>query len=91
MASRQGTRREVWEAAQDNGLDEMISKVSAVFGKDAIADISIDTPDGEEIYLHNPDPRLDRVQAGSGDTNRTLKELIADTKNKRHLKGGKRG
>lgn len=83
---KQGTRREVWEAAQAAGLDDMISKVSAVFGKESIADISIETPESE-IYLHQPDPKLDRVQPGGGKET-TLKEAIAATKNRKRLKGG---
>lgn len=84
---KQGTRREVWEAAQAASLDTMISKVSQVFGKDAIADISITTPEGE-IFLHQPDPKMDRVQPGS-DGGPTLKQMIAETKNRKHLKGSK--
>ncbi|QBZ71579.1 hypothetical protein HOV35_gp14 [Escherichia phage Sortsne] len=87
MARKQGTRREVWEAAQAANLDTMIAKVSQVFGKDAIADISITTPEGE-IFLHQPDPHLVRVVPGS-DGGPSLKEMIATTKNKRHLKGSK--
>lgn len=87
MARKQGTRREVWEAAQAANLDTMIAKVSQVFGKDAIADISITTPEGE-IFLHQPDPHMVRVKPG-GEGGETLKEAIAATKNKRHLKGSK--
>ncbi|KLQ32536.1 hypothetical protein ABR33_05975 [Enterobacter bugandensis] len=85
MASKQGTRREVWEAAQAAGLDDMISKVSAVFGKEAIADISIETQEGE-IFLHQPDPKLVRVQPGSNG-GPSLKQMIADTKTRKRLKG----
>ena len=38
------SRREVWELAQQTGCDGFISKVSAIFGKDAIADVCIATP-----------------------------------------------
>lgn len=87
MARKQGTRREVWEAAQAASLDDMIAKVSAAFGKEAIADISITTPEGE-IFLHNPDPQLVRVRPG-GEGGETLKQAIAATKNRKHLKGAK--
>lgn len=92
MATRptKATRREIWEAAQAANLDEMISKVSAVFGKDAIADISIETPDGE-MYLNNPDPHHYRVVPGTKGGKNDLKNAIADTKNRKHLKGGSRG
>lgn len=76
----------MWEAAQAAHLDEMISKVSQVFGKESIADISIETPEGE-IYLHQPDPKRVRVQPGGGKET-TLKEAIQATKNRKRLKGG---
>lgn len=81
MATK-ATRRELWGAAQDAGLDEMISKVSAVFGKDAIADISISTRDGE-MYLNNPDPHHFRVVPGMKGGKDDLKNAIAASKNKR--------
>ncbi|WPJ70597.1 hypothetical protein [Escherichia phage vB-Eco-KMB41] len=84
------TRRELWEAAQAAELDGMISAVSRVFGKEAIADISIETPDGE-MYLNNPDPHHWRVVPGTKGGKNDLKNAIADTKNRKHLKGGKRG
>lgn len=37
------TKREVWELAQQTGCDGFISKVSAIFGKDAISDVCIET------------------------------------------------
>lgn len=86
MARKQGTRREVWEAAQAANLDTMIAKVSQVFGKESIADISIETPEGE-IYLHQPDPKMVRVQPGGGKET-TLKQAIAASKNQKRLKGG---
>lgn len=76
----------MWEAAQAAHLDEMISKVSQVFGKESIADISIETPEGE-IFLHQPDPKRVRVQPGGGKET-TLKEAIQATKNRKRLKGG---
>lgn len=81
MATK-ATRRELWEAAQAAGLDEMISKVSAAFGKDAIADISIETPDGE-MYLNNPDPHHARLVPGTKGSKDDLKNAIAASKSKR--------
>lgn len=81
MATK-ATRRELWEAAQAAGMGEMISKVSAVFGKDAIADISINTMNGE-MYLNNPDPHHVRVVPGAKGGKDDLKNAIAASKNKR--------
>lgn len=86
MESVKGTRREVWEAAQEAGLSEFIGKVSAAFGKDAIADISITDEQGE-IFLHQPDPQSHRVIPGVQSGKNALKEAIAATKNRKHLKG----
>lgn len=76
------SRRELWEAAQAAGLDDMISKVSAAFGKDAIADISISTRDGE-MYLKNQDPHHFRVVPGTKGGKDDLKNAIAASKSKR--------
>lgn len=92
MATRptKAARQEIWKAAQAAGLDEMISKVSAAFGKVAIADISIETPDGE-MYLNNPDPHYFRVVPGTKSEKGGLKRALDSTKNRKHLKGGSRG
>ncbi|QHR68032.1 hypothetical protein sortregn_10 [Escherichia phage sortregn] len=90
VIARKTSRRELWEAAQAAELDGMISAVSRVFGKEAIADISIETPDGE-MYLNNPDPHHWRVVPGTKGGKNALKDAIADTKNRKHLKGGSRG
>lgn len=88
--AHKATRRELWEAAQAAELDGMISAVSRVFGKDAIADISIETPDGE-MYLNNPDPHHYRVAPGTKSEKGDLKRALDSTKNRKHLKGGSRG
>lgn len=53
-------RREVWELAQQTGCDDFITKVSAAFGKDAIADVCIETPaqvcsTSDQLAAYQPD------------------------------------
>lgn len=87
MATRptKATRRELWEAAQAAELDGMISAVSRVFGKEAIADISIETPAGE-MYLNQPDPHHFRVVPGTKGGKNDLKNAIDETKNRKRTK-----
>lgn len=87
MATRpvKATRRELWEAAQAAELDGMISAVSRVFGKEAIADISIETPDGE-MYLNQPDPHHFRVVPGTKGGKNDLKNAIDETKNRKRAR-----
>lgn len=87
MATRpvKATRRELWEAAQAAELDGMISAVSRVFGKEAIADISIETPGGE-MYLNQPDPHHFRFVPGTKGGKNDLKNAIDETKNRKRTK-----
>lgn len=62
------TKREVWEAAKAANLDEVIGKISAVFGADAIDGVAVSAGN---IGTLTTDDRLlpfDRERIGAGAT-----------------------
>lgn len=74
-------RREVWEKAQQTGCDQFISKVSAVFGKDAIADVCIESgmdiiSTSDQFAMYNPT----RVIPGTTVDAKDSKEIRASRK-----------
>lgn len=66
--------------ADETGLTEGISAIVKCFGKDAIKDIEIHSPDRVSV-LHELSPELHRVVPGV-QSEKSIKEWIKETKGK---------